>query len=72
MNQEEFDAIKATFPWRDQIVPTTRGGLVRVIDKNGNEVPIFTMTRFLAMITEKLAAKPANKEQANEQEPIQG
>lgn len=64
MNQEEFDAIKATFPWREQIIQTTRGGLVRVLDKNGQEVPLFTMTRFLAMITEKLAPKSAEQEKA--------
>jgi hypothetical protein len=58
MNQPEFEAIKATFPWTERVIPTARnGGLVQVIDRNGNEVPLFAMTRFLSMITNKLAAK---------------
>lgn len=62
MNQKEFDAVKDTFPWTEQTFLTTNGAIVRVVDKNGNEVPLFTMTRFLVMITTKLAAKAAEKE----------
>lgn len=57
MDKAEFDALKATFPWREQVIPTRVGGLVQVIDRNGNEVPIFTMTGFLKMITAKLAVE---------------
>lgn len=63
MNQAEFDAVKATFPWTEQVLQTNRGGLVQVIDRNGNEVPIFAMTGFLAMITSKLAARPAEQKE---------
>lgn len=59
MDQAEFEAIKATFPWTERVITTGVGGLVQVIDRNGNEVPLFTMTRFLMMITNKLAKKEA-------------
>lgn len=55
MNTEEFAALKATMPWTERVLHTPRGGLIQIIDKNGVEVPLFTMTRFLAMITAKLA-----------------
>lgn len=57
MEQVEYEAIKATFPWteRTQVIHG-RGGFVQVIDKNGNEVPLFTMTKFLGMITRKLTS----------------
>lgn len=66
MDQAEFDKLKATFPWVERTLQTRNGGLVQVIDANGNEVPLFVMTRFLEMITAKMAAKPAgqNKEAA--------
>lgn len=55
MKAAEFDEVRKTFPWTERIVPTVKGGLVQVIDRNGQEVPIFTMTKFLEMITAKLA-----------------
>jgi len=60
MDQAEFEKIKVTFPWTERILtpPIGPGGLVQVIDRNGFEVPLFTMTRFLEMITRKLVAKP--------------
>lgn len=57
MDQVEFEKLKATFPWTERTLQTRSGGLVQVIDRNGNEVPLFTMTRFLEMITLKLAPK---------------
>jgi hypothetical protein len=39
------------------VIPSGLGGLVQVIDKNGDEVPIFAMTAFLAFITRKLEPK---------------
>ena len=55
MNPEEFEQLKSTFPWSEQVYAN---GLVQVLDRHGREVPIFTMTRFLTMITTKLAKKP--------------
>lgn len=59
MDQVEFEALKATFPWTERTLQTRTGGLIQVLDNKGEEVPIFTMTRFLEMITKKLAAKEA-------------
>lgn len=60
MDTKEFEALKATFPWREQVIQTGVGGLVRVLDNQGREISIFAMTRFLEMITYKLAsAAPA-------------
>lgn len=64
MDQVEFEKLKATFPWTERTIPTRAGGLVQVIDRNGQEVPLFTMTRFLEMITNKLAAKAGEQEKA--------
>lgn len=56
MKAAEFEEVRKTFPWTERITPTLRGGgLVQVIDCNGNEVPLFIMTKFLSMITVKLA-----------------
>jgi hypothetical protein len=52
MDQAEFDQIKTTFPWSERILQTNVGGLVQILDNRGHEVSIFTMSRFLQMITE--------------------
>ncbi|MCL2874810.1 MAG: hypothetical protein FWF12_00650 [Betaproteobacteria bacterium] len=62
MDQAEFEQVKATFPWGERVFQTTHGGIVQVVDRNGREVPLFTMTRFLKMITEKLAAKVGDEQ----------
>lgn len=62
MNEEEFKKIQATMPWTHQVVPTTKGGLVQVLDNRGQEVPIFTMINFLEVITRKLARPAQPKE----------
>lgn len=59
MNQSEFEAIKATFPWTERILPTGRGGLVQMIDRNGVEVPLFTITKLLMLLTQKMQPAPA-------------
>lgn len=65
MDQAEFDALKATFPWTERITPTPlHGGLVQVINNRDEEVPLFTITRFLNLITTKLAAKAPEAERA--------
>lgn len=63
MDQAEFDKIKATFPWTERTFQTRSGGIVQVIDRNGQEVPLFTMTAFLKLITNKLAPKEVEQEQ---------
>lgn len=63
MNQTEFEKVKATFPWTERAFQTRSGGIVQVIDCNGQEVPLFTMTAFLEMITAKLAPKVVPEQQ---------
>jgi hypothetical protein len=62
MDQVEFDQIKTTFPWSERILQTNVGGLVQILDNRGHEVSIFTMSRFLQMITTKLVkqSEPEN------------
>ena len=60
MTQQDLEALKATFPWRTQVVRTNIGGLVQLIDSRGQEVPIFTMTALLEFVTtESLREKGA-------------
>jgi len=54
MTRDEYDQIAATFPWRTEIVHSGIGGVVRMVDCNGAEVPLFTITRLLEYITQKL------------------
>jgi hypothetical protein len=65
MNEAEYQAVKATMPWKERVFQTPKGGLVQMIDKNGVEVPLFTMTRFLIMITAKIATGTTEKETPN-------
>lgn len=56
MTDEQFKALRATMPWTERVFKTAKGGIVQVVDKDGNEVPMFQMTRFLVLITAKLAS----------------
>ena len=38
MDKKQYDELRATFPWQEQ---TFTNGLVQVIDRNGEEVPLF-------------------------------
>lgn len=54
MTDEQFKELQATFPWTARIIPTGAGGLVQMLDRNGQEVPLFTMTDLLQVLTRKL------------------
>lgn len=61
MTAKQLEAIKATFPWRTEVVQMHPiGGLVKLIDRNGDEVPIFNMTGFLEVVTQKMARNLAS------------
>lgn len=64
MTEAEFKAIKATMPWTERTVPTVRGGLIQIIDNQGREVELFTIVKFLTMITAKLARPTEEKDNA--------
>ena len=55
MTDEQFKALKNTFPWKTRVARSGLGGLVQVIDNTGQEVPIFTMTSLLELLTEQLS-----------------
>jgi hypothetical protein len=54
MTDEQFKELQTTFPWTTRVLPTGAGGLVQMIDRNGQEVPLFAMTDILEMLTRKL------------------
>ena len=58
MTKEELAKIQSTFPWREEIYHANGiGGVVRMVNRDGHEVSIFTMTAFLQMITTKMAER---------------
>jgi hypothetical protein len=59
MTDEQFKQLQATFPWTHTVRPSGLGGHVQVINRFGQEVPLFDMIAFLEMITRKLEAKEA-------------
>jgi hypothetical protein len=64
MDEKEFKGLQATMPWRHVVFPAARGmigGQIKVINKHGQEVDLITMCRFLEVITNKLALKPAEE-----------
>ncbi len=64
MNAKQLEALKTTFPWRTEVQQVGAiGGLVKMFDRNGNEVPIFDMTGFLEVVTLKMAPEPAKETQ---------
>ena len=54
MTDLEFKSAQMTFPWRE----IRMGNQIKLIDCLGREVPLFTMTAFMMMITEKLKLAP--------------
>lgn len=54
MSDEDFKKLQQTFPWTTQISHAPIGGLVRMVDRNGHEVPLFAMTDLLQLLTRKL------------------
>ena len=59
MTEEQFKLLQAPFPWTHPIRPSGLGGHVQVLNRFGQEVPMFDMIAFLEMITRKLEAKEA-------------
>ena len=57
MTEEQFKTIQGTFPWTHTIQPSGLGGLVRVLNRHGEEVPIFDMVAVLEVISRKLQPK---------------
>lgn len=49
-----IEEIRKTMPWKEMVHPN---GLVQMIDKFGREVPMFTMTALVVVVTHKMAIK---------------
>lgn len=47
-----IDQLRKSMPWREVVHPD---GRVQLLDKSGNEVPLFAITGLLTIITIKLA-----------------
>lgn len=63
MTDQEFKEIKSTFPWSTRVVRGAHiGGLVQVVDRHGREVPIFTMTNLLELLTTKMSKEKEQTE----------
>ncbi len=56
MNKEEYNAIKATFPWSSRVIQTRTGSVMQLLNNRGEEVSLITMMAFLEMITAKIIA----------------
>ena len=54
MSERTLKQIVETFPWTETVTHTPVGGLVRMIDNKGAEVPLFDMTFFLMKVTAKI------------------
>lgn len=59
MTQEEFNQLRAGFPWREVIHPRPRGkpATIQVLDRFNQDVPLLTIIEFTKFMTAKLAAK---------------
>lgn len=60
MTEAEFQAAKATFPWKHTLERTGFGGHFKVIDKTGAEVPFMTLFGVMERVTERIAQSVAN------------
>lgn len=56
MTEQEYQALRTTFPWNQHLTTARgmRGGLVQMLDRNGNEVPLFTLTKLVNYLTTRL------------------
>lgn len=59
MTDAEYQALKATMPWTHRVLGGGFGGQVQVLDKNGREVALFDMVKFLEFITAKITTPKA-------------
>lgn len=51
MTDEEWQKAKATFPWTHEIEVNGLGGIIRLKDNKGKEVPLQTMVLVMERLT---------------------
>lgn len=57
MTNDDYKRVVATFPWRHEVQRTTKGALIKLLDKNGDEVPLTDLMHFMEFITGRIANK---------------
>lgn len=57
MNKEELESLKKTFPWTYETYVGKLGGMIRIIDKNGQEVDLGLLVRFVCYVSQLMKAK---------------
>lgn len=64
IEKARFEALKATMPWTHQVGGHPQiGGLVRVVNNQGQEVDLFDMMFVLDVVTARLAKQENNNAQ---------
>jgi hypothetical protein len=57
------------FPWSEHVTPTPKfGGLVKVVDATGKEVPILTFTFVLSVLTQSIVRGEAARAATTQKE----
>lgn len=57
MNKEELESLKKTFPWTYETYVGKLGGMIRIIDKNGQEVDLGLLVRFVCYVSQLMKTK---------------
>jgi hypothetical protein len=57
LTTDQFQALRLTMPWTERMINVGRGTVIQIVDKNGAEVPLLTITAFLRYITPRIAAQ---------------
>lgn len=57
MNKEELENLKKTFPWSYETYIGKMGGMIRILDKNGQEVDLGLLVRFVCYISKLMQPK---------------
>lgn len=63
MTDDEFRAAVATMPWREHSYQKGKQVIIQILDKDGYEVPLLTLTAFIVRVSARMGA--ANKEKQN-------
>lgn len=51
MKKEEIEALKKTFPWSYSAYTDQGAYMLRIVDKNGREVDLAQLVRFVCYVT---------------------
>jgi hypothetical protein len=57
VTDDEFKRARATMPWTEHNFAQGRQTLIKIVDRNGAEVPLLTMVAFVLRMSAHLAIK---------------